>query len=416
MEDLYKVLLGAEEKEARGMAERLERFIKGSMTGIFDSQSNINLTSKMTVFSTKNLEEALRPIAFYMILDFVWTTIRRDLKKRILIVEEAWYLMQNPDSARFIYGIAKRARKYYLGLTTISQDVDDFLTSEYGKAIVTNSSIQMLLKQHPAAIDKVMETFYLSEGEKRFLLGAGIGEGLFFAGANHVAIKVMASDAENKLITTNPEEILRIKKEREEIQKNLSNQGSQKPVYKPYKVPESMDTYTTFDKSGAVKPEFTVKQKPTEVLKKETFPSVLKPMVKPEFKPEDKPEVKPEVKIEVKAPVQPVPQPKPQIQQNLPPKVEQKPMAVNKTVDLKRAVGDDEDYINKMPSAGDILDSVEEMRRQRPSQKPNPPTVIPQTVKPVSNQPASPIPQNTSPKNVSPASSSQQKSGDLDLR
>ncbi|HCC42070.1 TPA: hypothetical protein DEP93_01215, partial [candidate division WWE3 bacterium] len=162
MEDLYKVLMGASEPEAKGMAERLERFIKGSMTGIFDSQSNINLDSKMTVFSTKHLEEALRPIAFYLILDFVWTRIRRDLKKRILIVEEAWYLMQNEDSARFIYGIAKRARKYYLGLTTISQDVDDFLSSEYGKAIVTNSSIQILLKQHPAGIDKVAETFYLS--------------------------------------------------------------------------------------------------------------------------------------------------------------------------------------------------------------------------------------------------------------
>jgi type IV secretory pathway VirB4 component len=142
MERSLKVLLGAEEPEAKSMAERLEKFIKGSMTGIFDSQSNIDLNSRMTVFSTKNLEEALRPIAFYMILDFVWTRIRKDLKKRILIVEEAWYLMQNEDSARFIYGIAKRARKYYLGLTTISQDVDDFLTSEYGKAIVTNSSHQ----------------------------------------------------------------------------------------------------------------------------------------------------------------------------------------------------------------------------------------------------------------------------------
>ena len=213
MEDLYKVLMGASEPEAKGMAERLERFIKGSMTGIFDSQSNINLDSKMTVFSTKNLEEALRPIAFYLILDFVWTRIRRDLKKRILIVEEAWYLLQNEDSARFIYSIAKRARKYYLGLTTISQDVDDFLSSEYGKAIVTNSSIQILLKQHPAGIDKVAETFYLSEGEKRLLLAAAVGEGLFFAGANHVAIKIMASEAEHKLITTNPEELLRLREQ-----------------------------------------------------------------------------------------------------------------------------------------------------------------------------------------------------------
>lgn len=211
MEDLYKVLLGAQESEARGMADRLEKYIRGSMAGIFDSQSNIDLNSNMTVFSTKNLEEAIRPVAFYIILDYVWTTIRKNLKKRVLIVEEAWYLLQNEDSARFIYGIAKRARKYYLGLTTITQDVDDFLSSEYGKIIVTNSSIQVLLKQHPAAIDRVAQTFYLSEGEKRLLLAAGVGEGLFFAGANHVYIKVKASEEEHKLITTNPQEILELR-------------------------------------------------------------------------------------------------------------------------------------------------------------------------------------------------------------
>jgi hypothetical protein len=260
MEDLYKVLLGGSEPESRSMADRLEKFIKGSMAGIFDSQSNINLESSMTVFSTKDLEETLRPIAFYMILDFIWTTIRRDLRKRILIVEEAWYLMQNADSARFIYGIAKRARKYYLGLTTVSQDVDDFLTSEYGKAVVTNSSIQMLFKQHPAAIDKVVDTFYLSEGEKRFLLSAGVGEGLFFAGANHVAIRVMASEAEHKLITTNPEEVLRLREERrkQENKRNgeLSLGKPEQQVYKPYKPPEPMDEYKTFDEKGNVKPEY----------------------------------------------------------------------------------------------------------------------------------------------------------------
>ena len=260
MEDLYKVLLGGSEPESRSMADRLEKFIKGSMAGIFDSQSNINLESSMTVFSTKNLEESLRPIAFYMILDFVWTTIRRELRKRILIVEEAWYLMQNNDSARFIYGIAKRARKYYLGLTTISQDVDDFLTSEYGKAVVTNSSIQMLFKQHPAAIDKVVDTFYLSEGEKRFLLSAGVGEGLFFAGANHVAIRVVASESEHDLITTNPEEILKLREERrkqenkEGVQIDLNRNNQM--VYKQYKPPEPMDEYTTFDEKGEVKPDY----------------------------------------------------------------------------------------------------------------------------------------------------------------
>jgi len=233
MEDLYKVLLGSEEHEARGMADRLEKFIRGSMAGIFDSQSNINFNTKMTVFSTKNLEQTLRPIAFYIILDFVWTRIRRDLKKRILIVEEAWYLMENEDSARFIYGIAKRARKYYLGLTTISQDVDDFLKSEYGKAIVTNSSIQILLKQHPAAIERVAEVFYLSEGEKRLLLAADVGEGLFFAGANHVAMKVIASEAEHNLITTNPQEILRLREEGKIPSSVREDRLKNKPIYRP---------------------------------------------------------------------------------------------------------------------------------------------------------------------------------------
>lgn len=420
MEDLYKVLLGAEEPEARGMAERLERFIKGSMTGIFDSQSNINLTSRMTVFSTKNLEEAIRPIAFYMILDFVWTTIRRDLKKRILIVEEAWYLMQNPDSARFIYGIAKRARKYYLGLTTISQDVDDFLTSEYGKAIVTNSSIQMLLKQHPAAIDKVMETFYLSEGEKRFLLGAGVGEGLFFAGANHVAIKVMASDAENKLITTNPEEMLRLKKERENLQRNIPNQGSKKPVYKPYKVPDSMDSYTTFDKSGVVKPEFDSSLRKPNVPVKTIPPSNVKPEIKIEPKLDSKPDIKPQASVEVKPITQSIPQAKPQVPQTPPVKIEQKPMTPNKPVSLRK-VDDGDDYINRMPSAGDIMDSVDEMRRQRSQQRLNPNQQRQQFQK---QNPASsssnistqkPSQSSSQTPNI-PQGNNQQKSKDLDLR
>ncbi len=381
MEDLYKVLLGADEPEAKGMAERLERFIKGSMAGIFDSQSNINLTSKMTVFSTKNLEEALRPIAFYMILDFVWTTIRRELKKRILIVEEAWYLLQNPDSARFIYGIAKRARKYYLGLTTISQDVDDFLTSEYGKAIVTNSSIQMLLKQHPAAIDRVVDTFYLSEGEKRFLLSAGVGEGLFFAGANHVAIKVMASEAENKLITTNPEELLRLRKEKEEGSK-LQPQPIVKNVYKQYKAETTDDEYTTFDSSGKVKPEFVPQSASKSNIPNAApkGPSPLSPQMQPEIKkfgPEGEVkiddikheeshkdfsqtpyELRTENKVEQK-----------NVNQFTQPS-QPKPFPQNKTINLRKQVEDEDDYINRMPSSADIMESVEEMRKQKQFTKP----------------------------------------------
>ena len=215
MEDLYKALIGMEEPEAKGLSDRIEKFVKGSFVGIFDQRSNVDIKNPFTVFSLKNLEEALRPIAMFIILDFIWTKIRKEMKKRILIVDEAWYLMRYPDSATFLYSIAKRARKYYLGLTTTTQDVEDFLGSDYGKAIVTNSSIQILMKQSPAAIDKVAQVFYLSEGEKHLLLAANVGEGLFFAGANHVAIQVIASPDEHKLITTKPEELLRMREEQQ---------------------------------------------------------------------------------------------------------------------------------------------------------------------------------------------------------
>jgi type IV secretory pathway VirB4 component len=213
MEDLYKTLIGIEEPEARALADRLEKFVRGSFAGIFDQRSNVDIKNPFTVFSVRDLEEALRPIAMFIILDFIWTKIRREMKRRILVVDEAWYLMKYPDSANFLYSIAKRARKYYLGLTTITQDVEDFLSSDYGKAIITNSSIQVLLKQHPAAIDKIAQTFYLSEGEKHLLLAADIGEGLFFAGQNHVAIQVVASPDEYRLITSNPAEVLRMQKQ-----------------------------------------------------------------------------------------------------------------------------------------------------------------------------------------------------------
>lgn len=209
MEDLYEVLLNFAEPEAKSMAARLEKFVRGSLSGIFDQQSNLNIKNTFTVFSIRDMEDELRPIAMFIILDFIWTRIKRDKKHRILIVDEAWYLMKYPDSAAFMYSIAKRARKYNLGLTTITQDVEDFLSTDYGKAIVTNSSLQFLLKQSPAAIDKVSEVFYLSEGERSLLLSAEIGEGLFFAGPNHVAIRVQASPEEHALLTSNPEEVSR---------------------------------------------------------------------------------------------------------------------------------------------------------------------------------------------------------------
>ena len=208
MEDLYKALLGMENQESQNLAARLEKFIKGSFRGIFDQKSNINITNQFTVFSVKEMEEELRPIAMFLILDFVWTRIKKNLKKRILIVDEAWYFMKYKDSASFLHSMAKRARKYYLGITTITQDVEDFLNNDFGKAIVTNSSIQFLMKQSSAAIPYLSQVFFLSEGERRFLMASDVGEGLFFAGQNHVAIRVVASQDEHDLITTNPEEIL----------------------------------------------------------------------------------------------------------------------------------------------------------------------------------------------------------------
>src|SRR3989344_4074108 len=161
IEDLYDVLLNLSDPEAKEMAARLEKFVRGSLSGIFDQQSNLNIKNTFTVFSIRDMEDELRPIAMFIILDFIWTRIKRDKKHRILVVDEAWYLMKFPDSAAFMYSIAKRARKYNLGLTTVTQDVEDFLSTDYGKAIVTNSSLQFLLKQSPAAIDKVVDVFYL---------------------------------------------------------------------------------------------------------------------------------------------------------------------------------------------------------------------------------------------------------------
>lgn len=208
LEDLYKVLNSMAEEEAHSMARRLEKFVRGSASGVFDQKSNVNLKNTFTVFSIRDLTDELRPLAMYTMLDFIWTRIKRDKKKRLLIIDEAWIMMQYPEAALFVFSIAKRARKYALGLTTISQDVEDFLNSDYGKQVVSNAAMQLLLKQSPSAIDRLKEVFYLTEGEKQFLLSAGIGEGIFFAGPNHVAIQVMASENEYNLINTNPNEIL----------------------------------------------------------------------------------------------------------------------------------------------------------------------------------------------------------------
>ncbi len=229
MEDLYKVLLGYENAAARELAYRLEKFIKGSAAGIFNQKSNFDLKNPLTVFNIKQLEEDLRPIAMHIILDFVWTKVKKSLKKRVLVLDEAWYMMKYQDSASFVYSIAKRARKYYLGMTTATQDVEDFLSTDYGKAVLTNSSIQVLLKQGTAEVDMVSETFYLTEGEKELLVSADIGEGLFFAGQNHVAIKIIAAPYENDMITSNPAELLKQQQDMQE-QAAVEDAIAQPPV------------------------------------------------------------------------------------------------------------------------------------------------------------------------------------------
>jgi len=206
MEDLQRVLLSI--TGGNELALMLRKFTSGSFAGLFNEQTNINLDNPFVVFSIRDLEDELRPIAMYIVLNYIWNKVKSEMTRRILVVDEAWYLLKHEDSAQFLFSIAKRARKYYLGLTTISQDVEDFLGSPYGKAIVTNSSLSLLLKQHPAAVDMVVKTFNLTEAEKYFLLNAEVGEGLFFAGLNHVAIQMMASYLEDQIVTTNPKQVL----------------------------------------------------------------------------------------------------------------------------------------------------------------------------------------------------------------
>lgn len=207
MVDLRNVLSSME--GGHDMAVRLERFTEGSFAGLFSKQTNVDLKSGLVVFCIRDLEEQLRPIAMYLLLNFIWNRVRSKLKKRQLVVDEAWNIVQYEDSGRFLHGLVKRARKYYLGITTITQDVEDFMSSPWGKPIITNSSIQLLLRQSTVAIEKLEKIFHLTSQEKYLLLNSGVGQGLFFAGNQHVAIQIIASYSENKIITTNPEEILK---------------------------------------------------------------------------------------------------------------------------------------------------------------------------------------------------------------
>lgn len=209
------------------LALRLKKYTEGTFAGLLNSPTNVRMDNQLVCFSVRDLEDELRPIAIYTIVNYIWNVVRSEMKQRILIIDEAWWLMQSEDSAKFIYALVKRCRKYYLGVTTITQDVNDFLRSPYGQAIVTNSSLQLLLKQSSASIDMIQKTFLLTEGEKYLLLECGVGEGIFFAGQKHAAIKVVASYAEDQLITSDPRQLLELEKAKEEFASSFSGDEQQ---------------------------------------------------------------------------------------------------------------------------------------------------------------------------------------------
>ncbi|EKD43934.1 MAG: Type IV secretory pathway VirB4 protein-like protein [uncultured bacterium] len=216
MQDLQEVLEGMEGSSE--LVLKLQKYTEGTFSGLFNSPTNVEMKNQLVVYSVRDLEDELRPLAIYAIINYIWNVVRSERKKRILIIDEAWWLMQNEDSARFIFALVKRCRKYYLGVTTITQDVNDFLRSQYGQAIVTNSALQLLLRQSPAAVDNVQKVFMLTDSEKYLLLESGPGEGIFFAGLKHAAIKVVASYTEDQLVTTNPQQLLEIERAKQEFE------------------------------------------------------------------------------------------------------------------------------------------------------------------------------------------------------
>ncbi len=215
MSDFELVLSGMEGGES--LAQRLTKYTKGTWAGFINRPTNIDINKKFIVFSLRDMEDELKPIAMYIVMHYIWNAIRRELKKRLLVIDEAWWMMKSEDTASFLLSLAKRGRKYYLGLATITQDVDDFMRSPYGVPIITNSSIQLLLKQSPTSIDRLQQVFTLTDEEKYLLLESGVGEGIFFAGLKHVAIKIIASYTEDQIITSDPSQVLSIQRAKKEL-------------------------------------------------------------------------------------------------------------------------------------------------------------------------------------------------------
>ena len=228
MQDFQEILESME--GAENLVARVQKYTEGTFSGLFNQPTNVEMKAQFVVFSIRDIEEELRPIAMYVVLNYIWNVVRAKLKRRVLVIDEAWWMMQYEDSARFMYAMAKRGRKYYLGMTTISQDVSDFLNSDHGKAVVTNSSMMILLKQSPANIDLLKKTFYLTEEEKYLLLESDVGEGIFFAGPKHVAIKIVASYMEDQLITTDPKQILEIEQSKKELEEESKPENDENTI------------------------------------------------------------------------------------------------------------------------------------------------------------------------------------------
>ena len=278
LSDFELVLSGMEGSES--LVARLSKYTKGTWSGFMNRPTNVDMNKKLVVFSVRDMEDDLKPVAMYIITHHIWNTVRKELRKRLLVIDEAWWMMRSEDTASFLFGIAKRGRKYYLGISTITQDVSDFLNSPYGIPMITNSSIQILLRQSPTSINLVQETFKLSDEEKYLLLESDVGEGIFFAGLKHVAVKVIASYTEDQIITSDPSQILSIKKAKRELEnanETASAQGA------PEKLASTQDARTVTPPSTPSTPE-AITQEDTplaRIVREQTINMARTPMPSP---------------------------------------------------------------------------------------------------------------------------------------
>lgn len=247
LSDFELVLSGMVGSES--LVQRLSKYTKGTWSGFMNRPTNVDMNKRLVVFSVRDMEDDLKPVAMYIITHHIWNTVRKELRKRLLVIDEAWWMMRSQDTASFLYSIAKRGRKYYLGISTITQDVSDFLNSPYGIPMITNSSIQILLRQSPTSVDLVQSTFKLSDEEKYLLLESDVGEGIFFAGLKHVAVKVIASYTEDQIITSDPSQILAIRKAKQELDTASAEIEAAPPPLSQTRSPQTLQARSILEKS-----------------------------------------------------------------------------------------------------------------------------------------------------------------------